>query len=723
MHVSISRFALLSLLAGITALAQTPASFSGARTYLGNDAAVADFSGDGIPDLATIDQHTNAVHLHFGRGDGTFGSDRQIPLTYGGAGAVCILMASGDVNGDGLPDLVVGVHNPTTGTFLIQTLFGKSGGGLTPAANVTTTKLVQNLYLADMNKDGRLDLVVAASTGPGVFLGNGDGTFQPAMAVNLPTETANSGLAIGDWNGDGNLDLAVAVTGGIFILFGDGSGRFPKGSTFTTTESFGLLAAADLNGDGKDDLVIETSSKGTLDVLLGNGHGAFGAPQVYFIGGAGFRANGLAIGDVNGDGILDIVTPDPAVLIGNGDGTFAVPVLYPSSTAWQGVQLADLRGNGRLDIVGNVNQFDGPEKAFSTTVLLNEGLGKFVNGENIPIGAPASCIAVADFNGDGHDDLAVGLEGMNDGVALFFGTGGAQPAFGQPMLVTNGYCPVAGDFNNDGIPDLLIGEGATLAYLAGHGDGTFAAPVLTPADIGTIVVADFNGDGLLDIAGVSNTGIQVLLGNGAGGFSPWVSTPYSPVRELLAADLNGDGKPDLVATLPYAGGNAPNEMTVYLNQGGGVFTTEIYTLPKAPASFSRPLVADLNKDGIPDLVVIGYPQSCVFLGQGGGAFLLSPALLAGGMDGKVVDVNGDGNPDLVVVDGAEAKVFLGTGTGTFVSPGIPGGMWFAPPGPTGIFQANLQSQTNASGLSDFVTIGYASTGYFLGVMINNAVTH
>jgi hypothetical protein len=707
---------ILFSIAGFTAFAQTPASFSGPRAYLGYDAAVGDFTGDGIPDLATVDQTTNVVHIHSGRGDGTFAYDHAIALTLGGAGAQNFLLATADLNHDGLADLVVGVRVPSGG-MLVQTLFGKAGGGFTPSASFTKTALFATFYLADINNDGRPDLVATDTSEVGVLLGNGDGTFQPELAAFGQANGQNVDIAIGDFNGDGNPDLAITVTDGVFVMFGDGSGRFPSGTTFPTTETFGPIAAADLNRDGNQDLVLETASKNLVEVLPGNGRGGFGTPVVYYIGAAAdYPVNGLAIGDVNGDGILDIVTANPAVLIGKGDGTFAPPVLYPANPYWLNVQLADLRGIGRLDLLG-ATPYNGTG-APSTTVLLNTDAGQFQDGENFPLSLGGTqCMAVADFNGDGHDDVAVGLGGK---VALLLGTGKPKPAFTQTAVtlpIASGFCPFAGDFNNDGIPDLLARVGGgSLIFLAGHGDGTFAPPVVTKQNLNLLAIADFNGDGSLDVAGITgSSGIQVLLGNGAGNFSAWVSFPNVPGSSIAAADLNGDGKPDLLIT----DGNPP-QFTVYLNQGGSVFQPHVYPLP-ARFSPGNPLVADVNRDGIPDIVFLGFPQSYVFLGQGGGVFKQFSEVAVSGNSGAVADFNGDGFPDLVVVDQFEAKVFLGTGTGTFVSPTNPDGVWFAPPGPGAIVAAYLQSQTPSSGLADLVTVGTSAEGTYASVLINGNV--
>ena len=526
--------AILVSFSGAVVFGQNPASFSGPRAYLGNNAVIGDFTGDGILDMATIDQKTSNIHIHAGLGNGKFAGDELFEINTAGTGAVNFFMATADLNGDGLADLVVGIRS-SKGKYLIQPLLRNPTGGFRPAAIFAPTTVFVSFSLADVTRDGRPDLVVVGTAQYGVLVGNGNGTFQPEIQAFSQT-LHDPTLAIGDFNGDGNPDLAIPVDNGIFILFGDGTGRFPTGTTFTTTEEFGPIAAADLNKDGKQDLIVESLPRGVVEVLLGDGGGGFGLPQVYFVAPVGAYPTGLAIGDVNGDGILDIVTTDPAVLIGKGDGTFEAAAVFPGNFSWQTLQLADLRGIGQLDIVADLVFTINDAHAANSTVLLNTGTGKYQDGENILVN-DAEGVAVADFDGDGHDDVAVTVD---YGVEILRGTGRANPAL-QPssfISLADSAFPFSGDFNNDGIPDLLVEEGSgAVAYLAGLGNGLFAPAVLTPASFlfnTPVLIGDFNGDGKLDIAGVSGSVIEVFIGNGAGGFSLWTSFPkpaglYTPV--------------------------------------------------------------------------------------------------------------------------------------------------------------------------------------------------
>ena len=708
---------LLALVGHSTANAQTPVSFSGPLSYLGNSPAVADFNADGIPDLATVDQTTSEIHIHSGVGNGTFTGDRVIDLAALDGAAFNILLATTDLNLDGIPDLVVGARGQRG--FFVITLLGKTGGGFSPPLPLLPELDLSNFYVADLNGDGQPDLILLGSFSTIVLLGKGDGTFETgilAFSGSIPVPS----LAVGDFNGDGKPDLAIPLVNGIFVFFGDGTGHFPRGTTFTTTVQFGPIAAADVNGDGKQDLIVEANEKGLLEVLPGDGHGGFGTPDIYFIGKSGGYdpSIGLAIGDVNGDGIPDIVTPDPAVLIGKGDGTFALPVLYPANASWRSVQLVDLRGNGQLDIVANVY----PGSDYNTTVLLNAGSGLFQDGVNVQLnGKLATCLAVADFNGDGHDDVAIGV-GAN--VEILLGTGRAKAAVRPSSIISlpsvYGACPLSGDFNHDGLADLLVRSGPTgFFYLAGLGNGTFAAPVLIKQNFSSLVVGDFNGDGTLDIAGESGSQIDVLQGDGTGAFSPYASLP-APLGSdsLTAADLNGDGRTDLVAT---SRNGDTSGFTVYLSAGAGSFTSQVFPMPNG-SNPNSVIIADVNQDGVPDLVIVGS-TSFVFLGEGAGMFGPASQLGVSGNSGAVADLNGDGFPDLIVIDNYQAKVFLGNGLGAFSFPENPDGLWFAPPGPASIAVAYLQSQTPSSGFADLITVGTSLNGSFADLLLNRDVPH
>ena len=310
-----------------------------------------------------------------------------------------------------------------------------------------------------LTSSGNLDLVVAnyATSQVFVLLGTGDGTFQQPIKLSIPSPVA---LAVGDFNGDGKEDLAVAEYGGtgkssVAILLGDGTGNFRfSGSYSSGVETTGVVVA-DFNGDNHDDVAV-ANNIGTVKVLFGTGKGALGKPTTYKL--PGTNPIRLAAGDLNGDGhpglaVAEAIGGSVAVLLNDGTGKFLKPITYKAGGGQVlDVKIADLRHNGKQDlIIGN-----GSLSAIG--VLLNKGEGTFGPVKLYSTLCDVEAVVVADFNLDGHLDVAVAAQIGNS--ALLYGNG--KGSFGGPVPIHDeistdgGFSIAAGDFNNDQAPDLAI---------------------------------------------------------------------------------------------------------------------------------------------------------------------------------------------------------------------------------------------------------------------------
>jgi hypothetical protein len=261
-------------------------------------------------------------------------------------------VAIGDLNGDGLPDLVATNHDPST----LSVLLGNGAGSFASKVDYFTGSTPWTIAIGDFNRDGRPDLAVGdvGSANVSVLLGTGGGVF--AARTDYPTGTYPYKVAVGDLNGDGLLDLVTANGGSntVSVLLGNGAGGFAPKTDFPTGTNPISVAIGDLNGDGKPDLAVADNGYPPFGVslLLGNGLGGF-APKIDLSVGA--YPYDIAIGDVNGDGRNDLVVANSyyaaaSVLLGNGAGGFAGYVDYPTVSGPTAVVLADFNGDGRLDI-------------------------------------------------------------------------------------------------------------------------------------------------------------------------------------------------------------------------------------------------------------------------------------------------------------------------------------------------------------------------------------
>jgi hypothetical protein len=357
--------------------------------------------------------------------------------SYFGSGTDSI--AVGDLNGDGNPDLLVGNHSCTPNCLVgtAKVLLGVGDGTFQEKGSYGTAGVIANVALADVNGDGKLDMLASGCAYKDCFTGvvtvhtgNGDGTFAGGFYVFGTGGMFPSSPAVADFNGDGKLDLVVSNcgngcntgTGTVGVLLGNGDATF---QTVVTYGSGGVgankVVVADVNGDGKPDLIVPNScassgscpiGPGSVGVLLGKGDGTFQAAVTY--GSGGDYAFSVAVADINGDGKLDVLvanscgnsncsTPGPlGVLLGNGDGTFQPVIPYNSGTYLGRIALADVNGDGKLDVVTTSGSVD-------VMVLLGNGDGTF----QAPVfiygtgGFGANGLAVADVNGDGRPDLMV----------------------------------------------------------------------------------------------------------------------------------------------------------------------------------------------------------------------------------------------------------------------------------------------------------------------------
>ena len=698
--------------------------------------ATGDLRGNGKLDLVVAESDSMTVGVLLGNGDGTFGYEQVYSLPEPTAAVVV-----DDFNHDGKLDIAAvmdtseNIALPTTGIPYLALLIGDGTGNF--AAPVITSNYgffssASNLVSGDVNGDGRPDLLI---TGTGIensqiYLNNGDGTFKAGATIqqNSNFDFLMDGR-LADLNGDGCLDAVVAdANSEVWVALGDCSGNFSTPVAYGAGDTNAAVRVADVNGDGIPDLVLSSvpaiapdgliTAGNTLNVLLGDGKGHFGVSRTYPGPGESFS---IGVADFNGDGKPDFVTANSdddsvTAYINDGTGSFGFPQGLYTATSSTGMALsnpggptfADLNGDGKPDVFffsgGDVNG------DFYAASYLNDGTGRLAPALASDSGIPAQYpgdYRLGNFRNTGHLDMvAIGQNSAYSNTAdyILFMPGNGDGTFGKGTLVSpanaNGLMGT-GDFNGDGKLDFVSvnGNGShTLTTFLGNGDGTFrAGATMAFTDVNGVVsrvfTSDFNRDGKLDVLvfttdngyDVTTSTVWEFDGNGDGTFETGKQL-YTDFQPFAMGDVNGDGYLDIARyDTEWATGSsttaAPARFTTYLDKADGTFSQSSSYAPYSGVpealwpilQFGDPLasglVADYNADGKPDELALERATGLSFYGQ----------IMMGNGDGTFTptydeiplyywqyaiyahDMNGDGYADIAEVDSNSSAIEIFNG--------------------------------------------------------------
>ena len=596
---------------------------------------------------------------------------------------------------------------------------------------------------ADLNGDGRVDLVTASGSSPvlTVILEAGNGSFLPPASVTNGAPALD--LAVADFDGDGQLDLATLAEDGeqVLLLLGRGDGNFGEPVAVSIGSSVIAIAAADLDRNGRADLVVAAAAPGGTGIWLGAGDGTFEQSQILSVPGV----TSIVVGDLDGNATLDLVLgsisyEEPAVgsdvpfYAGNGDGTFTFVGNVATGVNPSTIATADFDGDGRRDVA--IGDFTSDR----LEVYRSANGGTFAHVDGIPAAVDPGNLLAADFDADGAVDLAA-VSFQGDQAPLVVARGRGDGTFDVPQFVRAGSSPsdlVAAELDGNGRLDLATVDQGAVTLVFSKVPLAFEART-TRAAGGPIApqLSDVDGDGALDLvyaSAVANA-VVVELGRGDGTFASTQAYPCGPEPVALElVDFNGDGETDVMTW------NEAGQVSLLAGNGDGTFAAERRTsIGSCTTGIGS---GDFDRNGRLDLAATDHCTGdvAIYLGNGTGGFALRTRMPFGRAGVvEVADFDGDSRLDLAVgLSGggdsltANAKatrrsrplgsrsspaknmqkevsaisLFLGRGDGTFVDIGRIGG----DAGPAALLSVDL----DRDGVMDLVDVSDQTVGVRLG---------
>lgn len=658
----------------------TGPAFEGALPYVNVSAngvyklVTEDLNADGHVDI--VDNGSIAgLHVRYSNADGTFQAPVLLSLTSVRASGFVVV----DLNGDGKKDIVATRTGVTSSQIAV---FLNNGTSFSAASLLSMSTYVPTgvILVGDFNADTKVDFVIPATSTYLFYY------FQSATAGVFPTtysaysQNTLAGATFGevaDFNKDGRPDFVLATSTQWQVSLHSGTSMATSPHTAMTPQTtsavfpaFVSLKTADLDNDTNPDFLLR--SAGNAISVLGTGTGTFGAPTTFAFGGS----SPILPVDLNADGLLDLVSGGSSIVYlsaATTAGVWPAPVsrlLNAPGTNQMAISTGQLVGTAAPEI------FTAPQSASTVqvSILVNEGTGFFPGVRNSGTTSTNVTGVAGDIDGDGDRDLivsgSIALNATGTGnVLLGNNTGNFGSSVGTVTL--RGDEMAIGRLNGDAFADLVATiESSTLqgvdVFLA-TGGGAFAAPVrlATTGLPAKVVIANLDSDALADIVVGTASGVEWFKGNGDGTFAAaQIVGTGQTVQALAVADLNLDGKADLLVN------SGTGSLRVYLGYGGGTFPLSPFVQYTTSSTVTDVQSVDFDRDGRLDVAVAA--STGVLLYKGNGAGVLTQQTTQSTMLGRlsVVDLDNDGLFDLLTNNAGEVQVARGLATAFTFAPKV-----------------------------------------------------